>query len=101
MVIVDAMEKSAGIRILQAELNDQPGVCLKLEGPLGDIRSAVSAAEQIAGEMHVSIVVDTIPAPGFGSPLAYEAKPDFSPLIEQPTVQIPRGSEGKKEKKKM
>jgi microcompartment protein CcmL/EutN len=99
MVIVDAMEKTAGIRILQAELNDQPGVCLKVVGPLGDIQAAVAAAEQVAGEMHVPLVVDTIPAPGFSSPQAYEAKPDFSPLIEQPTVQIPRGSEGKKERK--
>jgi hypothetical protein len=28
MVILDAMEKTAGVRVLQAELNDQPGVCL-------------------------------------------------------------------------
>jgi microcompartment protein CcmL/EutN len=99
LVIVDAMEKAAGIRVLQVELNDQPGVCMKFAGPLGDIRAAVEAAQLIASQMQVKLVVDTIPAPGFQSELAYEAKPDFSPLIEQPTVQIPRVPADKKEKR--
>jgi microcompartment protein CcmL/EutN len=99
MVILDAMGKTAGIRVIQAELNDQPGVCVKLAGPLGDIRAAVEAAELIAGQMQVKMVTDTIPAPGFSTELAYEAKPDFSPLIEQPTVQIPREPADKEERK--
>jgi microcompartment protein CcmL/EutN len=99
MVILDAMEKTAGIRIIQAELNDQPGVSLKLAGPLGDVRAAVEAAERVANQMQVGLIVDTIPAPGFDSHLAYEAKPDFSPLIEQPTVQVPRAPADKKERK--
>ena len=90
MVILDAMEKTAGVRVIQAELNDQPGVCLKLEGPLADVRAAVDAAARVADEMQVGLVADTIPAPGFDSRAAYEAKPDFSPLIEQPTVAIPK-----------
>ena len=90
MVILDAMEKTAGIRVIQAELNDQPGVCMKLAGPLGDVRAAVAAAEQVAAQMQVGLIADTIPSPGFDSHLAYEAKPDFSPLIEQPTVAIPK-----------
>jgi microcompartment protein CcmL/EutN len=36
MVVLDAMEKMAGVRVLQTELNDRPGVCLKLHGSLGD-----------------------------------------------------------------
>jgi len=93
------MEKTAGIRVLQVELNDQPGVCMKFAGPLADIRAAVEAAQLIASQMQVKLVVDTIPAPGVQSELAYEAKPDFSPLIEQPTVQIPRAPADKKEKR--
>ncbi len=81
MVILDAMEKTAGIRVLQTELNDQPGVCLKLAGPLADLHAAVEAAQAIAGGMQVPIVVDVIAAPAAGSELAYEAKPDFNPLI--------------------
>jgi microcompartment protein CcmL/EutN len=90
MVILDAMEKCASVHVLQAELNDQPGVCLKLVGPLGDIRAAAEAAEQIARRMEVPCIVDVIPAPGPTSSHAYQAAPDFSPLIEQPTVHLPR-----------
>ena len=38
MVVLDAMEKCAGVRVLETELNDSPGVCMKLYGRLGDIR---------------------------------------------------------------
>ena len=43
MVVLDAMEKMAGVRVLQSELNDRPGVCLKLLGSLGDIQAAAAA----------------------------------------------------------
>jgi microcompartment protein CcmL/EutN len=97
-VIVDAMEKAAGVRVLQVELNDQPGVCMKFAGPLGGIRAAVEAAHRIADQMQVKLVVDTIAAPASQSDPAWLAKPDFSPLIEQPTVQIPRAPADDKEK---
>jgi len=90
MIILDAMEKSARVQVLQAELNDQPGVCLKLVGPLGDIRAASEAAQAIAGQMQVPCIVDVIPAPGPTSSRAYQAVPDYNPLIEQPTVHLPR-----------
>ncbi len=48
MVVLDAMEKCAGVQVLETELNDSPGVCLKLYGPLGDIQSAARAAEEAA-----------------------------------------------------
>lgn len=99
MVILDAMEKTAGIRVVQAELNDQPGICLKVAGPVSDVRAAVEAARLIAGQMEMPLVADVIPAPAAGSGPAYEPKPDFSPLIEQATVQLPFTSEGEKEKK--
>ena len=63
MVILDAMEKAGSVELLQAELNDKPGVMLKLVGPLGDIRAAAEAAEEIARRMQVDIVMDVIPAP--------------------------------------
>ena len=54
MVILDAMEKTAGDpQSIQAELNDQPGVCLKLTGPLATCDAAVDAAERIADQMQV------------------------------------------------
>lgn len=89
MVILDAMEKTAHVRLLQAELNDQPGVCLKLVGSLGDVQAAADAAQAVADAMHTPIVADVIPAPDDGGRPAYEAKADFNALFEQATVQVP------------
>ena len=89
MVVLDAMEKCAGVRVLETELNDSPGVCMKLYGPLGDIESAARAAEDTAAAMQTPAIVHVIPGPSELSPAAYQAGPDFSPLIEQATVQIP------------
>jgi carbon dioxide concentrating mechanism protein CcmO len=92
MVVLDAMEKCAGVRILQTELNDRPGVCMKLYGPLGDIEYAARAAEEMASAMGTPAVVHVIPGPAELSRAAYEAPPEFSPLIEQLTVQKPENN---------
>jgi microcompartment protein CcmL/EutN len=92
MVVLDAMEKCSGVRILQTELNDRPGVCMKLYGPLGDIEYAARAAEEMAAAMAIPAVVHVIPGPSELSRAAYEAPPEFSPLIEQLTVQKPENT---------
>jgi len=89
MVVLDAMEKTAGVCLLQTELNDSPGVCMKLYGRLADIESSARAAEEAAHAMHAPVIVHVIPGPSDLSPAAYEAPADFSPLIEQPTIQFP------------
>jgi carbon dioxide concentrating mechanism protein CcmO len=89
MVVLDAMEKNASVRILQTELNDAPGVCIKLFGRIGDIQSAARAAEETASAMQTPILVHVIPHPSEHSRAAYEAAPDFNPLIEQSSVHYP------------
>ena len=89
MVILDAMEKTASVRVLQAELNDQPGVCLKMTGSLGDARAAAESAEQIARQMQVACIVDVIPAPAPGAEAAFNPPPDYNPLFNQGTVHVP------------
>jgi microcompartment protein CcmL/EutN len=89
MVVLDAMEKSAGVEVLETELNDSPGVCMKLYGSLGDVESAAHAARESAAAMETPIIVHVIPSPSELSPAAYQAGPDYNPLIEQATVQIP------------
>jgi microcompartment protein CcmL/EutN len=98
MVILDAMEKTARVRVVQTELNDQPGVCLKLAGPLGDIQAAADAARSIAGQMRTPIVMDVIPGPDPRGRPAWEARADFNALFEQATVQIPPAAEKRKGK---
>jgi len=89
MVILDAMEKTAGVRIFQAELNDAPGVCMKLYGTLADIQAAAEAAEQTATAMGAEIVSHVIAAPSDDSSAAYHAAIDFNPMLEQSTVVDP------------
>jgi microcompartment protein CcmL/EutN len=89
MVVLDAMEKSAGIRLLQTELNDAPGVCMKFQGGVSDMQVAIDTARRVAASLETTIVADVIPAPAPGSKAAYEGAPDFNPLIEQPSIQIP------------
>jgi microcompartment protein CcmL/EutN len=89
MVVLDAMEKCAGVRVLETELNDSPGVTMKLCGRLGDIESASRAAEETAQAMGMPVIAHIIPGPSELSRAAWQAPPEFSPLIEQSTVQIP------------
>jgi microcompartment protein CcmL/EutN len=89
MVVLDAMEKTANVRVLQLELNDQPGVCLKLTGPLADVEAAAQAAERTAEAMGVPVLVHVIAGPADGARAAYEAAAEFNPLIEQAAVQFP------------
>jgi microcompartment protein CcmL/EutN len=89
MVVLDAMEKNASIRVLQTELNDAPGVCIKFTGSVGDLQSAARAARLTAEAMQTPVLAHVIPRPSPGSRAAYFAAPDFNPLIEQPSVQTP------------
>lgn len=63
MVVLDAMEKTAHVRVLQTELNDSPGVCMKLYGLLADVQAAAEAAETTARAMQTSVIVHVIPGP--------------------------------------
>ena len=89
MVVLDAMEKNASIRVLQTELNDAPGVCIKFTGSVSDLQSAARAARLTAEAMQTPVLAHVIPRPSPGSRTAYFASPDFNPLIEQPSVQTP------------
>jgi len=86
MVVLDAMEKAASVQLLQTELNDSPGVCLKLAGSVADTQIAAQAAREAARKMEVAITAHLIPAPATDSNPAWQAQPDFNPLIEQPSV---------------
>jgi len=93
MVALDAMTKAADVRLLQVELNDLYGVCIKIIGDTGDVQAAVAAGRAAAEQMRVDCVTDVINSPDRASRAAYEAKPEFSPLIEQDVVHIPRQHE--------
>jgi carbon dioxide concentrating mechanism protein CcmO len=89
MVVLDAMEKAGAVRLLQAELNDLYGVCLKITGPLADVRSALEAGKTLARTLQVECVSDLISSPDRESRAAYEVQSEINPLIEQHVVHIP------------
>src|SRR5687768_18436973 len=90
MVALDAMTKAADVDLLQVELNDLYGACIKVTGPTSRVQAAVAAGRAVAKQMRVDVVADVIMAPDRAARLAYDAKPEFSPLIEQDVVHIPR-----------
>jgi microcompartment protein CcmL/EutN len=90
MVALDAMTKAADVRLLQVELNDLYGACIKVTGATANVQAAVAAGRAVAEQMRVEVVTDVIMAPDASSRAAYDAKPERSPLIEQDVVHNPR-----------
>jgi microcompartment protein CcmL/EutN len=89
MVALDAMEKAAGVRVLQAELNDFYGVCLKVTGTAADVAAAISAGKQVAELMGGKPLSDVIPRPDPRAMSGILSKPEISPLIQQNVVLLP------------
>jgi microcompartment protein CcmL/EutN len=89
IVALDAMTKSANVTLLQVELNDLYGACIKITGETGEVQSAVAAGRAAAEQMRVECVADVINAPDPASRAAYHARPEVSPLIEQEVVHDP------------
>ena len=92
MVALDAMTKSADVALLQVELNDLYGACIKVTGATASVAAAVAAGRAVAHAMRVDCVTDVIMAPDPSARAAYEAKPEVSPLIEQDVVHFPRAA---------
>ncbi len=86
---LDAAEKAGAVRVVQVEINDLYGACVKLVGSTSDVEAALAAGRATADAMHAECITDLIPAPSPASRSAYEAGPEFSPLIEQDVVVFP------------
>jgi microcompartment protein CcmL/EutN len=68
-------------------------VCIKLTGSTAEIDAALRAGEAIGRMMRVGCVVHAINAPDRHAAPAYQSGPDFSPLIEQDVVFIPKSDQ--------
>ncbi|MFT3784823.1 MAG: BMC domain-containing protein [Tepidisphaeraceae bacterium] len=90
MVAVDAMAKAADVRMLQAELNDLLGVCVRLTGNVAALKAALDAGEALARSCAVEVHTDLIARPAPGSEPAWLANVESNPLIEQDVVHFPR-----------
>ena len=91
MVVLDTLEKSAGVRLLQVEFNDLAGAMIKIAGPLGAVRTSLDAGKSVADAMQVRSTVLVIPNPAPEARPAWDATPEFNPLMEQAVVKVPAG----------
>jgi microcompartment protein CcmL/EutN len=89
MVVLDALEKAATVQLLQVELNDLYGVCMKVSGRVAEVQTALHAGKAIADSLQADCVIDVIAGPDDRSQPAYEARPELNPLIEQDVVHFP------------
>ena len=86
---LDVMEKAASVRILQAEINDFLGVCMKIVGPTASVHEAINAGRVIAERMGGRPVTDVINRPDKAAWPAIESPAEYNPLIQQDVVTIP------------
>jgi len=89
LVALDVMDKTARIRVLQAELNDLYGVCIKIQGTVADVQAAIAAGARTAEELGGQPVADVIASPDPGAWPALSSPPEFNPLIQQNVVLLP------------
>jgi microcompartment protein CcmL/EutN len=86
MVAIDAMAKTAEVRVLQVELNDLCGVSVQVTGSTADVQEALTAGAAIATTMagrpvsHLIRRVAGSALPGIAS------RPEYNPLIQQNVV---------------
>lgn len=87
MVGLDAMEKGAQIRVVQAELNDFLGTVIKIEGSVANVRAALACGEQAAQRMGAKPLVALIPRPDSNAlSKGIMSKQERSPLLDQNVV---------------
>ena len=89
LAALDVMAKTASIRVLQAEINDFLGVCVKIQGTVADVAAAIQAGHGVASQMGGRPIVDVINRPDAGAWKAIESRSEFNPLIQQDVVILP------------
>ena len=97
MVVLDALEKAAWVRLLQVEQNDLAGAVIKISGSVGSVTAALDAARALAASLETECLVDVIANPDEQAVRAWDAQPEFNPLMEQSVVYAPRPVDQNKE----
>ncbi len=89
LAALDAMAKAGEIRVLQAEVNDLLGVCVKIQGAVAAVQAAIQAGHAVAERMGGRPVVDIIPRPQDAAWGAIVSPPEINPLLQQEVVFFP------------
>lgn len=89
LAALDAMDKAAEIRVVQVEVNDLLGVCIKIQGGVAAVQAAVQAGRAIAERMGGQPLAHVIPRPQETAWSAIFSPPEYNPLIQQEVVFFP------------
>jgi len=86
MVAIDLMTKTAAVQIVQLELNDLYGVCVKIAGATADVQTAIAAGRSTAARMRGAPIATVLTRVSENAVPALHSQTEFSPLIQQPVV---------------
>ena len=89
MVALDAMHKTAEVRVLQAEINDFLGIIIKVAGPVDAVRAAIDAGHRVAEVMRGTPVSNVINRADDEAWKAISSGAENNPLIQQDVVHFP------------
>ena len=92
LIALDALDKAADVQLLQTELNDFYGVCIKITGSPAALATAIEAASRLVEKMGGETVASVMNAPDDRAWPAIVAKPEFNPLLEAHVVIFPNKS---------
>jgi carbon dioxide concentrating mechanism protein CcmO len=86
LVAVDVMFKSAPVRVVQVEVNDLCGVCVKIAGRVDAVSAAIQAGRHIAEQMGGKPVSHVIADLAKHAARAVVSPREYNPLIQQEVV---------------
>lgn len=86
LVAVDVMFKSAPVHIVQVEVNDLCGVCVKIAGRVDAVSTAIEAGRRIAQQMKGKPVTHVITELARDAERAVVSPREYNPLIQQEVV---------------
>lgn len=89
LVVLDRVEKSARVEVLQAELNDFYGLFLKLTGDAASVQIVLETARALTTAMHVAFTGEVIESPDASAWGVIASPAEYQPLLEQEVVFIP------------
>ena len=86
IVAIDLMSKAASVRVLQLELNDLYGVCVKITGATADVQAAIEVGRRTAQQMGGHPVATVLTRLSSSAEPALRSALEFNPLIQQAVV---------------
>lgn len=89
MLALDALDKTANCRVIQSELNDLGGICLKATGTVSDLEAGLASAKQLVERFNGDCVTHVIASPSDTAWPAIEGPVEYTPLMECSIVFFP------------